>query len=79
MLANSIIAASLAAALLVYPASRAILNIQDPALKGPGIPKFAWRLQRNVTPRYAAWARERVAVGRDERLRTADILGTEVA
>jgi len=77
ILANSIIAASLAAALLVYPASRAILNIQDPALKGPGIPKSAWRLQRNLTPRYATWAQERVSGGRAEGLSTHDISGTE--
>jgi hypothetical protein len=77
ILANSIIAASLAAALLVFPALRAILNIQDPALKGPGIPKFSWRLQHNLTPRYAAWARERVADGRAEKLSTTDISGTE--
>jgi hypothetical protein len=77
ILANSIIAALLAAALLVYPALRAILNIQDPALKGPGIPKSAWRLQRNLTARYAAWAQERVAGGRAEGLSTADISGTE--
>jgi hypothetical protein len=76
-LANSLIAASLAAALLVYPASRAILNIQDPALQGPGIPKSAWRLERNLTPRYAAWAHERVAVGQPEKLSTRDISGTE--
>ena len=77
ILANAIIAASLAAALLVYPALRAILNIQDPALKRPGIPKIVWRLQRNLTPRYAAWARERVATGRAAGLSTADISGTE--
>ena len=77
ILANAIIAASLAAALLVYPALRAILNIQDPALKGPGIPKAAWRLQRNLTPRYAAWARERVAGGQAAGLSKSDISGTE--
>ena len=77
IMANSIIAASLAAALLVYPALRGILNIQDPALKGPGIPKAAWRLQHNLTPHYAAWAKKRVAAGQAEGLSTHDISGTE--
>jgi len=75
--ANSVIAALLAAALLVYPSLRAVLNIRDPALKGPGIPKAVWRLQRHITPRYAAWAQERVARGRAGQLSTADISGTE--
>ena len=74
---NSVIATLLAAALLVYPSVRAILNIRDPAIKGPGIPKAAWRLERSLTPRYAAWAQERVSLGRAERLSKEDISGTE--
>jgi hypothetical protein len=74
---NSVIAALLAAALLVYPSVRAILNIRDAAVKGPGIPKAALRLERSLTPRYAAWARERVALGRAEKLSKENISGTE--
>ena len=75
--ANSIIAVLLAAILLVYPSVRAVLNIRDPALKAPGIPQNAWRLERNLTPRYATWAQQRVARGHAEKLSTADISGTE--
>jgi hypothetical protein len=75
--ANSVIATLLAATLLVYPSVRAVLNIRDAAVKGPGIPKAAWRLECNLTPRYAAWARERVALGRPEKLSTENISGTE--
>ena len=75
--ANSVIATLLAAAFLVYPSVRAVLNIRDAAVKGPGIPKAAWRLECNLTPRYAAWARERVALGRPEKLSTENISGTE--
>jgi len=75
--ANAIIAFSLAAVLLLYPSVRAGLDIQDPALRRPGIPKVDWRLMRQLSPRYAAWARKRVAVGRAEKLSTADISGTE--
>jgi hypothetical protein len=75
--ANSVIAFSLAAVLLVYPSVRACLDIQDPALKGPGIPRVDWRLMRQLSPRYAAWARKRVADGRAGRLSTSDISGTE--
>src|SRR5580658_2625556 len=74
---NSVVATLLAAALLLYPSVRAILNIRDPALQGPGIPKAAWRLERRLTPRYAAWAQERVALGRAGNLSKEDISGTE--
>ncbi len=75
--ANAVITVLLSAALLLYPSCRAILNIRDPALKGPGIPQAAWRLQRHLTPRYAAWARDRVALGQAEKLSTTNISGTE--
>ena len=53
----------LAAGFFIYPSIRAALDIRDPALRQPGIPKAAWRLYRNLTPRYARWAQERVAQG----------------
>jgi hypothetical protein len=74
---NSVLMMLLAAALFVYPPVRAALDIQDPALKQGGIPKAAWRLYRNLTPRYASWARERIAQGRAEDPPTSDISGTE--
>jgi hypothetical protein len=74
---NSVLAALLAAALLVYPSVRAGLSIRDPALQGPGIPHAAARLERHLTPRYAAWAQNRVALGGASKLSTFDISGTE--
>jgi hypothetical protein len=41
------------------------------------MPKAAWRLCKNLTPRYAEWARDRVTQGRAEGLATTDISGTE--
>jgi hypothetical protein len=77
ILVNSIIAALLAAILLVYPAVRAVLDIRDPALKGPGVPQVDWRLMRHLTPRYAKWAKERVDLGIAKNLSTNNISGTE--
>ena len=77
ILVNSIIGALLAAALFVYPSVRGGLNLLDPALKGPGIPKADWRLMRRLTPRYATWAQHRVAQGNATNLSTRDISGTE--
>jgi hypothetical protein len=74
---NAVLAALLAVVLLVYPSVRAGLNIRDPALQGPGIPQAAWRLERHLTPRYAAWAQKRVTLGRAGNLSTTDISGTE--
>ncbi len=74
---NSPIVVGLAGFFLIYPVVRAVLDVRDPALRQPGTPKIAWRLFRNLTPRYAAWAKERVAEGRAEGLSTTDISGTE--
>jgi len=74
---NSVAIVALAAVFLVFPSVRAVLDIRDPALRQPGMPKVAWRLYRNLTPRYAHWARERVAHGRAEGLSTSNISGTE--
>src|SRR6516162_2593134 len=74
---NSVVIIGLAVFFLIYPAGRAILDIRDPALREPGIPKSAWRLYRSLTPRYAKWAKERVAEGSAANLSTADISGTE--
>jgi hypothetical protein len=77
MCTNAVLLGLLAAFFLVYPPVRAALDLRDPALKQPGIPNVAWRLYRNLTPRYAAWARQRVTLGGAEKLSTSNISGTE--
>jgi hypothetical protein len=74
---NAVLMVLLSGFFFIYPAIRASLDISDPALRQPGIPKAAWRLYRNLTPRYTNWARKRVAEGRAESLSTRDISGTE--
>ena len=74
---NAVIVVLLAACFLIYPSVRAFVNLQDPALREPGMPKSAWRLYKNLTPRYARWAQERVARGRAEGLSINNISGTE--
>ena len=74
---NSVAVILLAGCFFIYPSIRAAVDLKDPALRGPGIPKAAWRLYQNLTPRYAKWASERVAQGRAEGLSTTDISGTE--
>jgi hypothetical protein len=50
---NSLAVVAQAACFFIYPPVRAILDIGDPALHEPGTPKVAWRLYKNLTPRYA--------------------------
>ena len=74
---NSVGVMLLAAYFFIYPPIRAVLNMWDPALRQPGIPKVTWRLYQNLTPRYARWAQERVAQGQAEGLSVRNISGTE--
>jgi hypothetical protein len=74
---NSVMVVLLVAFFFVYPQFRAALDLYDPALRQPGVPKAAWRLYRNLTPRYATWAQQRIAQERAESLSTSDISGTE--
>lgn len=76
-LVNALVAAILAAVVLIYPPVRAFFNLGDAALWKPGIPQAANRLAQNLTPKYAAWAHQRVAGARAEKLATNDISGTE--
>jgi len=74
---NAVVMLFLVGFFFVYPVTRAARDIRDPALQKPGVPKVAWRLFRNMTPRYAKWAKERVAQGQAETLSKSDISGTE--
>ncbi|HWH70552.1 MAG TPA: hypothetical protein VNT26_14285, partial [Candidatus Sulfotelmatobacter sp.] len=74
---NLIIMALVAVFLFLYPPLRAIWDMQDPGLKAPGVSQASWRLYRNLTPRYAAWARERVTHGQPQNLSINNIAGTE--
>jgi hypothetical protein len=53
---NSVAVVLLAACFLICPPVRAALDIQDPALRQRGVPKAAWRLYPNLTPRVATRA-----------------------
>jgi hypothetical protein len=74
---NSVLVLILAFFFYLYPVGRGLLSMHDRALSSPGIPKVAWRLYRNLTPRYAKWATDRVASGTAAQLSTENISGTE--
>lgn len=52
-------------------------DLGDPALRGPGIPRAAWRLFADLSPRYERWARARLRSSRASSLPLSDIAGTE--
>jgi hypothetical protein len=74
---NSILVLILVFLFYLYPIGRGLLSMHDRALSGPGIPKVAWRLYRNLTPCYAQWAKDRVTRGSAAGLSTENISGTE--
>ncbi|MHC4867600.1 MAG: hypothetical protein ACYTEX_26315, partial [Planctomycetota bacterium] len=59
------------------PLIQMVYYLCDPALEAQGMPKFALRLHRRVSPGYEAWARRRVASGQADKLSIDDIAGTE--
>jgi hypothetical protein len=61
----------------IVPAALLISDLRDPALTGEGIPRCAFRWHRVLSPKYARWAKARVASGAAGELSTADISGTE--
>lgn len=54
-----------------------VASLRDPALRGPGTPKFAVRLHRALSWRYERWATKRVESGRAADLTVEEIAATE--
>ena len=59
------------------PAAITIRELSDPNLRANAIPHYAWALHRDLSPRYAKWAANRLASQRAAQLTTRDISGTE--
>jgi hypothetical protein len=59
------------------PGLRLASDLNDSALRSGAIPQAAWRLHAHLAPRYAAWARERVASKRATQLDDQDVPSTE--
>ena len=77
ILGNLVLSVAVACWFAFYPAARVALDLRDPALKGGGIPRTAFRVHRSIAPKLERWAKERVASGRAAQLSTENISGTE--
>ncbi len=75
--ANAIVIVGLCFFIFVLPAGTVIRSLHDSGLDGTAVPRRVWRWHRALSPRYAEWARRRVASGAAYRLTTSDIAGTE--
>ncbi len=63
--------------LLLWPGLLLVRDLADPAMRGAGIPHRAREMHATLTPRIAAWARERVATHRAEHAELHDVPTTE--
>src|SRR6185369_15342776 len=63
--------------LFLAPALTVIRALADPNLRQPGIPRVAWRLHKELSPKLQRWAENRLKSGRAAELSTSDISGTE--
>lgn len=61
----------------IVPAVTILIALADPALGARGIPRFAKRLHRTLTPSYAKWARQRVANQAGANMSEFSVSGTE--
>ena len=61
----------------IFPIFILIHDVRDPALKTGEMPEFVYRWHRELSEKYAVWARERVDSGSAAGMGTYDISGTE--
>ncbi len=61
----------------LIPAATVLVELNDPNLRSAGIPKSAWSLHRDLTPKYERWAAARLKSTRAAQLTTQNISGTE--
>lgn len=73
---NTAIAVALSLYFFLIPAGELVWDLRDPGLRGEEVPRLTFRWHRALSPKYEAWARDRVRSG-GAQSNTADIAGTE--
>ena len=61
----------------IIPGVIITMSLRDPGFSGEGMPRFAYRLHKTITPRYEEWARKRVEDGSAAGLTIDQISSTE--
>jgi hypothetical protein len=74
---NASVFVLLAVYFLFIPFFIVIFYLNDPGLKNGGIPKFAYRLHRILSPKYEKWANHRIESQAAQNLAIENVSGTE--
>lgn len=74
---NTTVLALIALFFFLIPALTVVHELADPNLRVAGIPRSAWTLHENLSPRFEQWARERLDSKRAAELTIYNISGTE--
>lgn len=74
---NKLILAGLGLFFFITPGLQVANDLRDPGLRNEQIPNLAWRLHRDLSPRYETWARRRMASGVAAELSLYDVPSTE--
>ncbi|MEM9777425.1 MAG: hypothetical protein AAF902_22795, partial [Chloroflexota bacterium] len=74
---KGLLSVTIAIYFFLIPFGILIYDLSDPALKDGGMPRFTYRWHKNLSPKFEAWAIERVENKAAESLNMYDISGTE--
>jgi len=61
----------------IVPGFLVLKEISRPDIRKPGVPALAWRMHRELSPKFEKWARARIASGKAAHLQLADVPSTE--
>lgn len=74
---NAILFISLAIYFFLLPFVLMIICLDDPGLKGAGMPRIAFCLHHRLSPRYERWAYKRISSGSAKALSVEEVAATE--
>jgi len=74
---NLLIVAAATGWFFVAPGVAMVRDLSDDALGAPGVPEKVWRMHHTLTPRFEAWARDRIEHGRGSDAHLYDVPTTE--
>lgn len=76
-LVNAVVILCLAVYFFVIPGFIILRNVSKADIGKPGISGIAWQMHREISPKLAKWAKDRVASGRAAHLQLVDVPSTE--
>lgn len=74
---NAVVMILISLFFFLIPGLIVVDELADPAIRSAAIPRCAWALHRDLSPKFEQWARKRLASTRAAKLSTNDISGTE--